>query len=685
MNFLQRTPFFRLFTALAAGIIFFQFVELNVMLLVICFTASILLMFGSYFIRNKSYFYRFRWLFGAGVFIFLFSLGYSLSFLRDKNSSFSCLDKKGIYLVELSCAPVEKAKSYKCEVDVRGEYVDDKWNVGNGKAIIYLQKDTLSANLLYGDKLLVQTTFREPQGAVNPDGFNYAKYLERKGIRATAYLYSGSWKLAEHSTDFSIFRLADQSRKKLLDIYKHFGISGDEYAVLAALTLGFTDDLQPDLLKGYSATGAMHILSVSGLHVGIVYVVIAFLLGLVFKGDKRKVIRTIIAILFLWSYAFLTGLSPSVIRSALMFSLVAVGTALDRKSQIYNTVFMSAFIMLLVNPDYLFDVGFQLSYLAVLSIVFFQRPISNLFPVKNRPLRWLRDLLAVSVAAQLGTLPVTLYYFQQFPNYFLLTNIVAIPLSTIVIYLALLLLAVNFIPVVSVAIAFVLKWSVWLLNFLIIGIQNLPFSVSSISLDLTQMFFVFLALATIATYFYTKKFWSLAVGLSSVLLVLLISFAVKWDTLHSKQLIVYSSSKSLHISMIERGKNYVITNDSDDLEKIATAFWRKHFIDRPNLISKDGVFGNIVEFEGKRILIADVYWWKNILVEGNIPVDYLIIGNRAKPKMKYLLQNVSPGKVIVDSSISDWYTESVREACAERNIPFYSIAERGAYILNFTN
>jgi competence protein ComEC len=273
---------------------------------------------------------------------------------------------------------------------------------------------------------------------------------------------------------------------QLLDIFRRFGIAGDEFAVLAALTVGYTDALQPDLRASYSATGAMHILSVSGLHVGIVYVVIAFLLGFLDKSVRKKILKAVLIVSFLWIYAFITGLSPSVVRSTLMFTFVAVGAALERKTHIYNTVFMSAFFMLLVNPDFLFDVGFQLSYAAVLSIVFFQRPFSNLLPVNNKLLRWLRDLLTVSVAAQLGTMPFTLYYFHQFPNYFLLTNLVAIPLSTIVIYLAMLLLLVSFVPYLSVGVAFLLKGSLWLLNYLIVWIENLPHALTMISFDFNQ-------------------------------------------------------------------------------------------------------------------------------------------------------------------------------------------------------
>ena len=199
---------------------------------------------------------------------------------------------------------------------------------------------------------------------------------------------------------------------------------------------------------------------------------------------------------------------------------------------------------------------------AVFSIVFFQRPFTQLLPVRHKALRWLRDLFAVSVAAQLGTLPFTLYYFHQFPNYFLLTNVVAIPLSTLVIYLAIVLLVVAFIPYVAAAVAFLLKWSLWLLNFLIVGIEHLPYSISEFTFDLRQMTLLLGAIALISVYFYTKKFIPLFAGLCMLLVVSLLSLQTKYNTLQDVKMIVYSGQKSSHINFIDHGVNYVISGDS---------------------------------------------------------------------------------------------------------------------------
>ena len=278
MDFLQRTPFFRLLLPFILGIILYQYVELFRWSLLALFCLSLILVLLAFVIPNPKRQFQFRWLFGSGIFLFLLSTAYFLSVVHDKECAFDHLHQKGIYRVELNSAPVEKAKSLMCKVDVL-QYYDSAWKPAHGQAILYFQKDKQAAKLLFGDRLMVEADFAESEKALNPNGFDYAAYLKRQGVGATCYISSGSWKMTGRNESFSIRREADRWRNYLLHVYRKFNIQGDEFAVLAALTLGYTDDLQPDLKASYSATGAMHILSVSGMHVGVVYIVMAFLLG----------------------------------------------------------------------------------------------------------------------------------------------------------------------------------------------------------------------------------------------------------------------------------------------------------------------------------------------------------------------------------------------------------------------
>jgi len=681
MNFLQRTPFFRLLLALLFGIITFRYFQIPVLTLTILVVVAILVISVSFFIRKTAIQYRFRWLFGSGLFLLLFNLGYLLCLFSESKSTFYPLGERKTFLVTVNSATVEKPKSYRCEIKLNKVLDQNKWKTATGNAIVYFEKNELAKNLLVGDEFIVQATFKEPPCAENPGGFDYAAYLKQNNIRATAYINASDWYKTKTIPPFSIRREANIVRSKLLAIYEKYGIKDYEFAVLAALTVGYTDELSPDLRASYSATGAMHILSVSGLHVGIVYVVIAFLLSFLKKNRFQLFLRAILIVLFLWTYAFITGMSPSVVRSALMFSFVAIGTSLERKSQIYNTVFMSAFLMLLIEPNFIYNIGFQLSYAAVISIVIFQKPFAALLPVRNKAIRWLRDLLSVSVAAQIGTLPFTLYYFQQFPNYFLLTNLVAIPLSTIVIYLAITLLATSFIPTIATFVAILLKWSLVLLNFLIVEIHHLPFSVSILTLNFSQVFALVSAITFISLYFYTKKAIPLLVGLSCIFVVSFLSLLTTYNTFHSQKIIVYSASKDLHINFIDKNKNYIHSSNQQELTKLAGRYWKTNKIEMPDTIHSQKYFqNNHAEFLNKRILIANEKYWKSKTSIAPLCVDLLIIGNKSKPKVTYLFENIIPKTVIVDKSISPWYTENIRKVCVDKSIAFYSIAEKGAFI-----
>ena len=686
MDFLQRTPFFRLLLPLILGIIVYQYVDFQHWGLYAMFFLAIVLMVLPFAIRIPKRQFQFRWLFGCGIFLFLFVLIYFLSGEREKENVFQRLNSKGIYRVELTAAPIEKAKSYLCKVDVIQYFDSTNWVTTRGKAILYLQKDSAASKLLFGDRLMLEAKFSPPERALNPDGFDYAAYLKRQGVGAVCYVPSGSWRMTDRDMGFSIQRQADICRNYLLNIYREFHIEGDEFAVLAALTLGYTDALQPDLRASYSATGAMHILSVSGMHVGVVYVVMAFLLSFLNKNQRQKVLKATLISLFLWGYAFLSGLSPAVVRATLMFSFVAIATCFERKSQIYNTIFMSAFFMLLYNPDFLFDVGFQLSYSAVLSIIFFQPIIGKLYIANNKYSKAVWDLFSVSLAAQLGTMPFTLYYFQQFPNYFLLTNFVAIPLSTIVIYLAMALLMTSFVPYLSAGVAFLLKWSLWLLNFLIVWVQNLPYSLSHVSLDIRQTIVVFLAVFCFSAYFFYKKFSALVVGLSAVLLACVFNLQTNYQTMTSKRMIVFAGQKNTHVNFIDRNRNYVFTTDSVEMERIAKAFWQNQKFEKPHYIHQNEWFSDgVSSFEGSRILILSNDFLRKQTFSEPLKLDYLIIGRGLKPKIEQVLEYLHPRKIIVDKTISDWYRQSIKKACQTRNIAFYSVAEKGAYVLNFTD
>ena len=682
MKFIYNNPFFRILLAFIAGIILYVFAAQTLWVAITLIVCALVLLLPSVIVKNPSHQFTLRWTFGLGVIFFFTGIGFVLSKWESEQNTFSELNKRAVFLIELTDNPIQKAKSYKCKVQVLTCYTLRGPVSVNKNALIYLQKSENAALLKHGNRLLIQTTFKEAPGKINPEGFDYKHYLQLQGIGAMAYADSLHWRKMAYTPQFSIMQMASGAQKSLVDIYARYGISGNEYAVLSALTLGYTDELQPEIMAGYSASGAMHILSVSGLHVGIVYMVISFLLSFIPKNRFLIIVKAVFIVIFLWLYAFTTGLSPSVIRSAAMFSFVAIGSAFNRKSQIFNTIFASAFLILLTNPLLLFNVGFQLSYTAVISIIIFQPTFSALLPTKNKPLKWVRDLFAVSIAAQIGTLPLTLYYFQQFPNYFLLTNLLAIPLSGLIIYVAMFLQATAVIPFIATITAQILKYLLFALNYCINFIYKLPNSVTIISLDIIQSILFIVGTSLIVSYVIRKKANYLIAGLLSFLIIIIIAITDIYKTKNSSQFIVYAASKGYHINCIENGRNFVISNNITETAKIAGVFWRKNYIDTPVQINTGNwISDNYIYFLKKRITICKPVHWQKTSRHTQLMTDILVVGNKSKPKTKQLFNNIQPKLVVVDASISEWYTENIRNECIKRHIEFYSIAEKGAFIL----
>lgn len=684
MNFLQRNPFFRLLLPLIIGIVSFQLIQINAAISILFWSVALLLIISPLLIKNSNIQYKYRWLFGAGIFIFLFQLAFFLTDQKEKASDFKPLGQKGIFEIEILESPIIKENSILCRIRIVSVFDSlERQQPAHGKAILYIAKDSTSKSLESADKLLIETIFKKPDGVINPNGFDYATYLKRQGIGATAYISNDRWIKTGSNEGFSIFRLAEKSQHKLLEIYHRFGISGDEFAVLAALTLGSKDALHPELRQNYTTSGGMHILAVSGLHVGVIYLVLNFLLQFFDRKQKYKFLKALTIVFLLWVYAFITGLPPSVIRSTLMFSLVALGTGLERKPQIFNTISMAAFIMLLINPNFLFDVGFQLSFSAVISIVYFQPKIAKWFVFKNKALRWVWDLTAVSLAAQIGTAPFSIYYFHQFPNYFLVTNFIAIPFATFIIYTAVALFILSPVPYLSSIIAYFLNKMLQILNFSIASIHHLPLSLTITSINGWQLALAFAVIILFTFYLHNKQFKPLILSLFIAFAFVGIDVYQQFKAMDTVQVVVFSDNKDTHISFIDHKNNSVFTTDSSSLHRLIDNFILQNKLNAPENINKNYWYNDgYAIFHGIRFMILTSNELKGKTSIQKLPVDYLIIGNRQKPKITQLLDCVIPREIIVDKSISEWYKRDIRKVCEAKNIAFYSVAERGAFILD---
>ena len=392
------------------------------------------------------------WVYGAAVYLFLGGTGFCLMSWQQGKTVFPFSGKPAVYRVCIREHPEERERSILCRVALLGEVEKDTVTgcPRNHLFLAYFPKDSATATLRRGDELLVSTRLVPPANNGNPDEFDYARYLRRKGYSGTAYVADGHWRKTGHDASRTVSQVALDYREKVVGLYRSLGFETDELAVLAALTVGDKEELSDDIVETYSVSGASHVLALSGLHIGFLYALLLFVLRPLWRRWRRlKPLLLLLLVLFLVSFAFFTGLSSSVVRSVVMFSLLAFAGLQPEKPLTLNTLAATAFLMLLCKPVWLFDVGFQLSFSAVAAIVLVQPKLYALWKVDNRFLRYLWGLMTVSMAAQLGTAPLVIFYFSRFSTHFLLTNLWVIPMVSLVLYSAVFLLMLTPLPFVQ--------------------------------------------------------------------------------------------------------------------------------------------------------------------------------------------------------------------------------------------
>ena len=383
---------------------------------------------------------------------------------------------------------------------------DSGWTRCSGKILLYIANSDTAPTLAFGDVIAVKCYLNEVQNPLFNSDFNYKKYLADKNIFHQTYIRDDHYTLLEKKQGNAVMTFALSVRDKMVGILQDQLGDNDESGVVAAMLTGYRADISADMMNAYSKAGVIHIMSVSGLHVGVIYIMITAFVGLFGWFKKRKWLNVLLVLSLIWFYAFLTGLSASVLRSAVMISFVVAGTAMQRNISPYNSLAAAAFLLLVFNPGSLGEIGFQLSFVAVLGILLFQRPLYNLWHIRNKWLDKIWQLACVSMAAQLITLPFILYYFGQFPVYFLISNMIVVPLSSLVLYAGMAAVLLSWIPFVNVAVSFGTIWLTKAMNFIVITIESLPGSViSNIYISAWPAVILVIIIALGYAMFYRKK------------------------------------------------------------------------------------------------------------------------------------------------------------------------------------
>ena len=457
--------------------------------------------------------------------------------------------------------PQEKEKSVSCLVEISWVNQATKNYKTQGKAQVYLSKDSASLSLHYGDYIIIKGQLNEIAASSNPFQFDFKRYYAATNIYHNGYFTSERWRATGGNKVNPIYALGYTWQRALQKIFNHYFTDESVRGVAEAIVFGYKDELNDDWLEAFSKTGTIHVLAVSGLHVGIIYTLLSYLLMLGSSKGRSRVIKSIVILLSLFLYCLVTGFSPSVSRAAIMFATVIVAKAFQRKTNLYNTLSFACFILLLLNPLNIYNVGFQFSFLAVIGIVLYTDYFKRIWRSSTKIGDKVMTLLCVSLAAQLTTFPLGLYYFHQFPNYFILSNLLVIPCISIVLYLGVFMVICTFIyqPVAQfladlaeVYIRFIVQVASY--------IQELPFAFfENVHITFSQMLTVYVFLIALMVALVHKWWQGFGIALIAAMGFMAIDYNYQYS-LHKNEFIAFDVKKEVLLGFRDNDRLTVIAS-----------------------------------------------------------------------------------------------------------------------------
>jgi len=549
-----------------------------------------------------------------------------------------------------------------------------------GKIVISSNKDSLVKPLKVGEVYTLKTTLQEINKALNPYSFDYSDYLKKQGIiHQLSVTYPELKKVKANQHSLKIY--AAKWRSKIQSSLQKYPFDENEMAIINAIILGQRQSISKDLLNSYAGAGAIHILAVSGLHVGILFLLLNFLFKPIERLPKGNYLKTSIIILILWNFALLTGLSGSVVRAVTMFSFIAIGLAMkNQRSPVLHALITSYFFLVLIYPLFLFDVGFQMSYAAVLGIVLLQPEIEKLIPRS----RWfftrkIGQLLSVSIAATIGTLPISLYYFHQFPGLFFVSNVVIIPfiglimsIGLLVVFLALLDLLPSFlVDLYGGILHYMNSFIEWIASHESFLFKDISFSIWAL---LSSYFLISMAYR----FWLNKKLPQLTTFLMAILLFQSVLLYEKYQTENSNELVLFHKTKESLIG-IKTGRDLTVLHSLDSIQRANTGFINAYQVGlKLSNLETLKTIPNCVDYQHQKILVIDSL---GIFQNNSFQPDIIVLRQSPKINLERLLKEQPPKMLIADGSNYKTYVNFWRLTCLKDNIAFHYTGIDGAFVL----
>ncbi|MCC6570298.1 MAG: ComEC family competence protein [Chitinophagales bacterium] len=606
-------------------------------------------------------------------------------------SHYSAVYAKGTIIRPLE----EKEKSYKSILSIREIYADSTFKAqkATGLLLVYLEKDSLSKQLELGDEILFSLRYQQVEPPKNPGQFNYRKYLEHKGIFHQQYLASDYFEPVRKHTAMHLRRISHEAGLWVQAILKKYIPGDDQFALADGILLGHRADIDMELYNAFAYTGILHILSVSGLHVGIIYAMLLFLLRFIPNKNRRIEIGKFLFItLFIWMFAFITGLSAACVRAAILFSLLNYGRLNKEYVNQLNILAGAALLQLLLDVNQLFDIGFQLSYLAMLGLFIFTKPIYALYYYPNKAIDWTWQLWSASIAAQCFTVPLSIYYFGNFPTYFLLANIFAIPLSTLILWLGIALIPFSFIPPAATLIGWLNAKIITLFIAMTYFMADLPLG-KIYGLYLTELQLVLLLAAVLLFTFYVTQQKKILLPVSLLICLLVVGVSIQYTIAqHRKErLVLYSVPKKLVIGYSQRGQQWLYCSDTIREKEYSFHLQPAERVFRirethTQYLQQDTTTA-IGVADSNFMMVANTSFYRLTKTNtrkqfsGPLDIDYLLLSDNCYLDTAYVRRNFHYRQLVISTDNDSKHLRIYKRLLEQANMPYVDLNEKAKEIV----
>jgi competence protein ComEC len=683
---LSQIPSLRIFLPFVAGIAIWQsgFRYFSVLH---TFVVALLVLFIFIALQIRSSFtqFKYKWQNGLPIQSLLLIFGYAIcavqqTHLHPKHYSMHQVDSA--YTIIKIVEPLEaKPHSFKTLGQVQKIITKQQTVSTIGNTYLYFTNTTTAPNLLPGDEIFVQSTMIPLPPSLNPGGFDYAMYSRQKGITHKLNVKPSQYMLYQkNAATFSTF-FANQKIKCLAILHQYITDS-NAIGIADALLVGDRTLIDDDTWDAYKNTGIVHIIAISGMHLGIVFNQLLGLLLLVPLFKKHDKITIVFALLLMWAFSCLIGMPPSVARAGFIFTIMGIGKIIGRKNYTYNSLIVSAFLLLCIQPNWLVDVGFLLSYAAILGILLFARTWQNIFYSKYKIIQYINTTIATTTAAQVFTLPICMYYFHQFPIILLLSNLIAIIVTTYILYAEIILLACSWWPWLAKYLASIITFSILSLNKLIFWLSAIPFAnIKHISISVWQYIFLSIGISLIAWAIIKKKSMALFIASCCFIAFLGMHIYTNWQALHQQKLIVHQAKTKSMLQILNGSKHQVVHTDSITKSDINYILEPAQMLYKAN----DTMLLPITKTPSYHLSI--VHGKSIVQLFGNIDstsfadsIDLVILCKNAKIDLPQIVAQLHPKKIIIDGANSLWKIEQWINEASDLHLPIYNTAKQSAFI-----